>query len=380
MKEVNDMKVAIVHDWLVNYGGAERVVQQFLMLYPQADIFTLVYDKKKMNRYFPADKVHVSSLNKFPFATKIYTKLLKFMPAAFEEFDFSNYDLVIASSSSCAKGVITPPTVPFIAYIHTPMRYAWDLYNEYLNKSGIATKFFMRKWIPSIRQWDFISSQRIDAIAANSKYVSRRIQKFWNRDSTVIYPPVDTARLVPNGLGSENFYVVFSRFVPYKRIDLAIEACGRLDKQLVVIGSGSQEKELKAIANKYAHNTNKISFTGRISDSEVGNYLQRCKALIFCADEDFGIIPVEAQACGRPVIAFGKGGALETILENKTGIFFYEQTIDSVISAMTRFEELYAQKQFDSTIIAKHAASFSSERFRREFSTLVMKTIAQIKG
>ena len=293
-------KVAIVHDWLVTFGGAERVVQQLLIMYPQADIYTLVYDKEKMDKYFPAEKVHTSSIQKIPGATKIYTKLLKFMPKAFEEFDLSSYDLVISSSSSCAKGVITPPTVPYVAYIHTPMRYAWDLYFDYRKNSGKMTQFFMKKWIPAIRQWDYISSQRIDSIVANSNYIARRIKKFWNRESTVIYPPVETERLSPNGEKPEDFYIVFSRFVTYKRIDLAIKACGRLKRNLVVIGSGSQQKELEALAAKFSLNGAYITFTGRIGDDDVKDYLQRCRALIFCAEEDFGIIPVEAQACGRP--------------------------------------------------------------------------------
>lgn len=189
------MKTAIVHDWLVNYGGAERVVEQMLLLYPDADIYTLVYDEKKMGKIFPKEKVHTSSLQKIPMAEKLYTKFLSLMPKAFEEFDLTGYDLVIASSSCCAKGVITSPTTPFIAYIHSPMRYAWDLYYDYLKNSGRLTKFFMKRWMPDIRKWDYISSQRIDTLVANSSYIARRIKKFWNRDAAVVYPPVDTDRL-----------------------------------------------------------------------------------------------------------------------------------------------------------------------------------------
>jgi glycosyltransferase involved in cell wall biosynthesis len=218
------MKVAIVHDWLVKYGGAERVVEEMLKLYPDADIYTLVYDEKKMGKIFPKEKVHTSFVQKLPMSTRLYTKLLTLMPKAFESFDFSGYDLVLCSSSSCAKGVITPPDVPHICYIHSPMRYAWDQFFEYRKRSGRLTRFFMNRWMPSIRLWDFISSQRIDSLIANSKYIARRIQKYWNLPSTVIYPPVDTGRLSPNNKESEDFYVVFSRFVPYKRIDLAISA------------------------------------------------------------------------------------------------------------------------------------------------------------
>ena len=365
------MKVAIVHDWLVNYGGAERVVEELLKIYPDADIFTLVYNRKKMASHFAPKKVHTSFVQKIPFSSKLYTKLLSLMPKAFESFDFSNYDLIISSSSSCAKGIITPTSSTYIAYIHSPMRYAWDLYFDYFKRSGFLTRFFMKRQMPKIRQWDFISSQRIDNIVANSSYIARRIKKFWGRDSQVIYPPVDTKRLGWNGKQSENFYVVFSRFVSYKRIDLAISACGELGKKLVVIGSGSQEKELKKLASKY-HNS-EITFTGRISDEEVKDCLQRCKALIFCAEEDFGIIPVEAQACGRPVIAFKKGGALETVKENVTGIFFEEQETHSVVNAINKFEELYDKNTFSPQTICEHAQNFSAEKFQNNIKQLVLK-------
>lgn len=370
-------KVAIVHDWLVNYGGAERVVEEFLKIYPEADIFTLVYDEKKMGKIFPKEKVHASFLQKWPFSTKLYTKFLKFMPKAFESFDFSGYDFVLCSSSCCAKGVITPPLVPHIAYIHSPMRYAWDQYFQYKERSGRLTRYFMDKWMPSIRLWDYVSSQRIDTLISNSSYISRRIKKYWNRDSLVIYPPVSCDRLSPNNKPHEDFFVVFSRFVPYKRIDLAIKACGQLKKKLVVIGSGSQEKELKALAQSYKDAD--ITFTGRISDKEVMDYLQRCRALIFCAEEDFGIIPVEAQCCGRPVIAFGKGGALETVIEGKTGTFFHHATSDSVERAISRFEKLEADGAFDTDFIESHAKSFSEQRFEKQISECVEATIKKLE-
>lgn len=366
------MKVAIVHDWLVNYGGAERVVESFLKIYPEADIFTLVYDEKKMGKIFPKEKVYTSFVQKLPMATKLYTKLLSFMPKAFESFDLSSYDLVLCSSSSCAKGVITSPNTPHIAYIHTPMRYAWDLFFDYRRRSGNLTRFFMDRWMPSIRLWDFISSQRIDRLIANSNYIARRIKKFWNRDSNVIYPPVNTEKLCPNGKPAEDFYVVFSRFVPYKRVDLAISACIELNRKLVVIGSGSGEKELKALAN----GNKNITFTGRISDDEVKDYLQRCKAMIFSAEEDFGIIPVECQACGRPVIAFGKGGALETVVNGKTGLFFDKQETSSVAEAIKRFEQ--AEKSgtlLSPEKIAEYASTFSETRFRKQIEQTVNETI-----
>lgn len=372
------MKTAIVHDWLVNYGGAERVVEQMLLLYPDADIYTLVYDEKKMGKIFPKEKVHTSSLQKIPMAEKLYTKFLSLMPKAFEEFDLTGYDLVIASSSCCAKGVITSPTTPFIAYIHSPMRYAWDLYYDYLKNSGRLTKFFMKRWMPDIRKWDYISSQRIDTLVANSSYIARRIKKFWNRDAAVVYPPVDTDRLSVSDEAAGGYFVVFSRFVPYKRIDLAISACARLNKKLIVIGSGSQEKELKLLAASCKNAD--IKFTGRISDSEVKAYLQKCRALIFCAEEDFGIIPVEAQACGRPIIAFGKGGALETVVNEKTGVFFEEQSVESLVKAIEKFEKLDKENTFNPKKIREHAEKFSAENFRKNLSEQIRLTEDKVRN
>lgn len=371
------LKVALVHDWLVNYGGAEDVVSAILEIYPDADIYTLVHDKKKMKGRFEKNKIFTSRLQKIPFATRLYTKFLKFMPAAFEAFDFSAYDLVICSSSSCAKGVITPPSTAQVAYIHTPMRYAWDLFFDYQKRSGALTRFFMDRWMPQIRLWDYVSAQRIDALFANSKYIARRIKKFWNRDALVIYPPVNVGYFNPtNNVAREDFYVFFSRLVPYKRADIAIDACAALGKKLVVIGGGSEAKKLQELAKGKSG----ISFTGRISDEKVREYLQKCKALIFCAEEDFGIIPVQAQACGTPVIAFGKGGATESVLDKKTGVFFSEQTAASCAEAIKEFEKLEAAGNFDAKKIVAHAKTFSRERFIKEFKAACQDALSAVNG
>ena len=375
-----NLKVALVHDWLVNYGGAEDVVSAILEIYPDADIYTLVHDKKKMKGRFEKNKIFTSRLQKIPFATRLYTKFLKFMPAAFEAFDFSAYDLVICSSSSCAKGVITPPQTAQVAYVHTPMRYAWDLFFDYQKRSGALTRFFMDRWMPQIRLWDYVSAQRIDALFANSKYIARRIKKFWNRDAIVIYPPVNVGYFNPTngavGAAREDFYVFFSRLVPYKRADIAIDACAALGKKLVVIGGGSEAKKLQELAKGKSG----ISFTGRISDEKVREYLQKCKALIFCAEEDFGIIPVQAQACGTPVIAFGKGGATESVLDKKTGVFFPEQTAASCAEAIKEFEKLEAAGNFDAKKIVAHAKTFSRERFIKEFKAACQDALAAVNG
>lgn len=369
------MKVAIVHDWLVNYGGAELFVEYLLKIYPEAEIFTLVYDRKRMGNHFKDCKIHTSKIQKIPFATRIYTKLLKFMPAAFESFDFSEFDLVISSSSCCAKGVITPPYVPHVAFIHSPMRYVWDLFFDYRKRSGKMTQFFMNRWIPNLRLWDYVSSQRIDSVIANSKFIARRIKKFWNRDAKVIYLPVDVSRFNPAEKPREDFYVAFSRLVPYKRIDLAVSACKKLGKKLVVIGGGSEMENLK----KLAENDKNIIFLGRASDQVLQDYLQRCKALLFCAEEDFGFVPLESQACGAPVIAYGRGGALETVLEGKTGIFFEKQQTDSLCAAIEKFEKMDSEGTFIKEEIVKHARSFTEERFQREFKDTVQETVKKLK-
>jgi len=370
------MKVAIVHDWLTSYGGAETFVELLLRIYPDADIYTLVYDKKRIGDHFRNNTVYTSPLQRLPFSTRLYTKLLSFMPKAMESFDFAGYDLVICSSSCCAKGVITPPSVPQIAYIHTPMRYAWDLFFEYQKRSNPLVGHFMNKWMGAVRQWDYISSQRIDTLVANSSYIARRIKKYWNRDASVIYSPVNVRRFFPSDFHHEDFYVAFSRLVPYKRMDLAIEACRKLGRKLVVIGSGPEDKKLR----KLAAGDSSVTFTGRVSDEVLRRYLQTCRALIFCAEEDFGLVPLETQACGRPVIAFGKGGAGETVVSGKTGVFFAEQTVDSVVQAVREFESLDEKGTFDGRTIVEHAKTFSEERFTEQFTDAVNKTIERVKS
>ena len=401
--ELEKLKVAMVHDWLVNYGGAERVVEAILEIFPQADIYTLVYDEKKMGKSFPKEKVKTTFLQKIPKATKLYTKLLPLMPLAFEELDLTNYDLVISSSSCCAKGVITSPNTLHISYVHSPMRYIWDLYYDYKKKSNFLVKVFMTIFSKSLRVWDVTSSKRIDIVIANSNYIKKRIKKCWGIDSEVVYPPVEIEKYYPNGKEAEDFYVVFSRFVAYKRIDLAIEACKELSKKLIVIGDGEDIANGKNIAEhhykatwwdvkgegtykyqvlkyyfetqyqerenlkKLADNSKNIIFTGRISDEEVRDYLQKCKALIFCAEEDFGIIPVEVQACGRPVIAYGKGGALETVVDGITGVFFEKQEKESVKRAILEFEK----KSFKVENILENSKRFSKEIFKENLIKII---------
>lgn len=364
------MKVALVHDWLTNFGGAERVVLEFTKLFPEAPIFTAVYDPQKLGALFPPEKVRPSRMNKIPFSRRYYTKMLSLMPAAFESFDLSGYDLVLSSSSSCAKGVLTKADVPHVSYLHTPMRYAWDLYHQYLRDSSLPTRIAMRRLLPRIRSWDIQNSHLVDAFIANSTTVQGRIKKIYRRDSAVIFPPVNTDFFTPSGEGPGNYFLLLSRFVPYKRVDLAIEAFNKLGKPLVIIGGGSEEKRLRRLAGP------SIRFTGRLSDEETRTYYRNCRAFIFPPYEDFGITPLEAQACGRPVIAYGRGGALDTVLPGKTGLFFAEQTPEALAAAVEEAEGM----AFNTEAIRAHAEGFSAERFRKEIKIMINSSIRQFKS
>jgi len=367
--DLTKLKVALVHDWLTSYGGAERVLEEFTTLFPKAPIFTTVYDEKSIGHIFPKERVHPSFMQKIPGAIRIYRKLLALMPRAFEEFDFSGYDLVLSSSSSCAKGVLTPSGCLHVSYVHTPMRYAWDLYPEYLRVSGFITRWAMRRQMPGIRQWDALSSLRVDYFLANSREVAGRIKKIYRRDSEVLHPPVNTdfftagEEFPGETEEKDSYYLVLSRFVPYKRIDLAIKACNQLERKLVVIGSGPQEKELKRMAGST------IKFTGRIDDEETREYYRNCRAFIFPGFEDFGITPVEAQACGRPVIAYGRGGALDTVIPDSTGVFFPEQSIESLVNGILYFET----KEWDPDIIRGNAENFSIKKFHTSLLSILRK-------
>ncbi len=355
IESLSGLKVALVHDWLVSYGGAERVIEEFSRLFPEAPIFTAVYDEKSIGHAFPKERVRTSFIQRIPGSTKFYRKTLSLMPRAFEEFDLSGYDLVLSSSSSCAKGVLTSASTLHISYVHTPMRYAWDLYPEYLAEAGFLTRLGMRRQMPGIRQWDALSGQRVDRFLANSREVASRIHKTYRRDAAVLHPPVSTDFFAPKA-DPENhngYYLILSRFVPYKRIDLAIRACNEMGRKLVVVGSGPQEKELKKMSGP------NIQFTGRISDEEIRDYYRQCRAFLFPGFEDFGITPVETQACGRPVVAYGKGGALDSVIPGKTGVFFEEQTVDSLVKGIRRLESI----NWDSDVIRKHAELFDRSKF-----------------
>lgn len=374
------MKIAIVHDWLVTYAGAERVLEQMLNIFPQADLYSLIDFLPSNQREFIMDKhVTTSFIQKLPFAKKHYRQYLPLMPLAVEQLDLSAYDIVLSSSHAVAKGVITGPEQLHISYVHSPIRYAWDLQHQYLKESGLdkGLKGWVAKWIlHRIRQWDYRTSNGVDHFIANSRFIAKRILKVYRRESTVIYPPVDAEFFIFNEK-KEDFYFTASRMVPYKKIDLIVEAFSQMpDKKLVVIGDGPDFKKIKSISGK------NIELLGFQPSDVLREYMQRARAFVFAAEEDFGIAPIEAQACGTPVIAYGKGGVRETIKgpedEFPTGVFFDQQNVDAIKNTVQLFEKEYESK-IDPRKCRENAMRFSPERFRKELSDFVNEKYMKFK-
>ncbi|HSX37335.1 MAG TPA: glycosyltransferase [Chlamydiales bacterium] len=361
------MKTALVYDWFSETGGGgEKAFEAVYNLFP-SPIYTLLKDTASLNKTsFARENIHASFIQKFPRALKYYRYYFPFYPLAIEKFDLSNYDLIISCSHCVAKGVLTHAEQLHLCYCYTPVRYAWDLTHQYLGsqkKWNNLAHFFLHY----LRQWDVQSARRVDGFAAISHYIARRIQKIYGRKAAVIYPPVDT-NFFTIKTKKKDFYVAASRLVPYKKMDLIAEAFSQMpDKKLVIIGDGP---DLQKVKSKSAKN---IEILGYQSDNVLKKYLQNAKAFIFAAIEDFGILPVEAQSCGTPVIAFGKGASLETVKNNETGIFFQEQSPFAIQEAVRRFEQL----EFDPTQIRAHAETFNLDRFSREFKAWVQSERAK---
>jgi glycosyltransferase involved in cell wall biosynthesis len=327
------MKVAIVHYWLVNMRGGEKVIEALLEMFPDADIYTHVYNPKAVSALTGGRRVFTSRINRLPFAKKLYQLYMPLMPNALMDFDLQGYDLVISSESGPAKGVVPNPDAYHLCYCHSPMRYLWDMYHEYFRRSRPIVRFFMKRLIPGLRLWDAVSANMVDFFVANSAYVAKRIRRCYNREAEVVYPPVDVEKFISVERKPEDFYLFFGQLTGYKRADLAIDACIASGRRLVVAGSGAKKSEVR----KYKK-TDLVTFKGRVSDEELRDLYSRARALLFPGIEDFGIIPVEAQAAGCPVIAFRQGGAMDTVKENATGLFFDQQPPESLIAAMENFE------------------------------------------
>ncbi|BCB28703.1 hypothetical protein SKTS_35890 [Sulfurimicrobium lacus] len=365
------MKIAIVHDWLTVYAGAERVLEQMLACYPDADLFSTVDFLPDGQRGFILDKpVATSFIQHLPFAKSRYRNYLPLMPLAVEQFDLSGYDVVISSSHAVAKGVLTGPDQLHLCMCYSPIRYAWDLQHQYLKESGLDRGFkgWLAKWLlHKIRIWDARTANGVDGFMAISAFIARRIWKVYRRESSIVYPPVDVHAFELRE-EKEDFYLTASRMVPYKKIDLIVEAfSGMPDKRLVVIGDGPDFDKIKAEAG------GNVVLLGYQSHAVLKDHLQRARGFVFAAEEDFGIAPLEAQACGTPVIAFGKGGALETIRglddELPTGVFFFEQSVEAIRDAVSRFEQ--AGQQILPVSCRENAMRFSPECFRQAFGTFV---------
>ena len=361
------MKIAIVHEWLTIYGGSERVVEALHELYPDAPIYCLVYDAERMPERFKQYDIRPTFLQKVPLAKKHYQMFLPLMPYAYEQLDLTAYDVVITSSSACAKGVITRSDALNICYCHTPIRYAWEFYYEYIHNFGKLKKFLIGWFMHHIRMWDRLAADRVDYFMANSSYIQQRISKYYRRSSEVIFPPVNTYlyQLKPK----EDFYLIVSRLVTYKRVNLAVEAFNRLGLPLVIIGDGGEAEALRKQAK------GNVRFLGRLSDEEIADWYSRAKAFVFCGEEDFGITPVEAQAAGTPVIAYGRGGMLDTVVDGKTGIYFTESTADSLCAAIQKFEQDGVACSAEQ--IKEHAEQFSLKRFQQQIDSYIKQCAAE---
>lgn len=372
-------KIAIVHEWFITFAGSERVIEQLLQLYPHADLFSLMDFLPQAERGFLGGRsVNTSFLQTAPFINrKNYRQALPLMPLAVEQLDLSAYDVILSNCHAVSKGVITAPGQLHISYIHSPIRYAWDMQNSYLETSGLKSikGMLARMLLHYIRLWDSSAANRPDKLLANSKFIARRVEKIYRRAATVLYPPVDTEAFTPR-FEREDFYLAASRLVPYKRIDLIVDAFRQMPtKRLVVIGDGTETHWLNNLPAN-------ITWLGYQSNESLKDHMQRCRAFIFAAKEDFGIIPLEAQACGAPVIAFGEGGVHETVQgpqsEKPSGVFFYTQSAEAIREAVREFERLSPQIRPEAC--RANAERFSNQRFRNEVQQIISSAWEQFQS
>ena len=371
------MKVAIIQEWLVTVGGSDKVAKAILDVFPDADIYTLVAKKEICDELgIPWERVHTSFIQKMPFGKSKHRVYLPLFPFAIEQFDLRGYDVIISSSHCVAKGVLTKEDQLHISYVHSPIRYVWDMYNEYLEESNLThglKSWLVRYLLHRIRKWDMLSSFRVDYYISNSYYVGRRIKETYRRDSVTIHPNIDIScfELCEE---KKDYYLTSSRLVAYKKIDTVIEAFNRMpDKRLVVIGGGPNLEAYKKMAGP------NVEVMGYQPFDVLKERMQHAKAFVFAADEDFGMIPIEAESCGTPVIAYGHGGSLETVCDGKTGLFFKEQTADAIIEAVRRFESM-GEQPFSPQDCREWAEGFSEERFKREIKEFVEEKFKEFKA
>lgn len=361
------MKVAIVHDFLLKLGGAERVVKALADMFPKAPIYTLLYDENAVGSVFPKERIKTSFLQNYPkFLRKRNRFLVHQMPRAIEELDLDGYDLVISSSTAFSHGLITSLKTKHLCYCHSPMRYAWDWANEYREENNLhgLRGLLYAPLIKYLREWDRIASDRPDEYIANSGTVQQRLKKYYDAESEIIYPPVDVERFRARD-HSENYFLIVSTLTPYKKIDLAVQLFNKIGRKLVIIGDGPHQKYLENIAGE------NIEFLGFKDDKTVKEYMENCRAFIFPGEEDFGITPVEAMACGKPVLAYGKGGLTESVISGKTGEFFFEPNVESMEDGLARL--MYNEKFYKPKTIRAHAFLFSREVFEKKLMQKIRK-------
>lgn len=356
------MKVALVHDWLTGMRGGEKCLEVLCELFPEAPIYTLLHNKGAMSPLIESKKIITSFINFLPKIETHYRSYLPLFPKAIEQFNLSEFDLVLSTSHAVAKGVKVRSGALHICYCHTPMRYVWEMYDEYFGKekAGVVTRTAMKIVRPYLQQWDVKTASRVHYYIANSENVRRRIQRYYKTDAAVIFPPVDTERFQLSH-SKVGYYLMVTALVPYKRVDLAVNAFNTLGEELLIVGKGTETEKLKRLAHS------NIKFLGWRSDEELAQLYAGCKALIFPGEEDFGIVPLEAMACGKPVVAFGKGGALETVVDGKTGIFFSQQTKESLLQAVERLQQL----TFNPEEIRSHALQFSRTVYKQKMKNFI---------
>ncbi|MDP8228380.1 MAG: glycosyltransferase [Candidatus Electryoneaceae bacterium] len=362
-------RVALAHDWLTVMRGGEMVLEELCHLFPDADLFTIIHSPGTVSPLIESRRIIESPIVKLPGGRRLFRSYLPLFPWAVEAFDLRGYDLIISSSHCAIKGLIPPPNALHMSYVHTPMRYVWDMRTDYVGpqKIGPIARAVAGLVAHYLRNWDVVASTRVDHLIANSNHVRRRIWKYYRRRSSVIFPPVSVEHFSIAKSATKDYFLVVSALVPYKRVDLAVDVCRRLDVRLIVVGEGPERGRLKRMAGK------RTEFIGWQSQDVLTELYQNAIALLFPGEEDFGIVPVEAQACGTPVIAYGYGGALDTVIadpsqgENRTGLFFHEQTQEALIDAIRELET----GTFNPEAIRRHAMRFSRGRFRREISSQI---------
>jgi glycosyltransferase involved in cell wall biosynthesis len=367
------MRTALVHDWLTGMRGGERVLEALCGLYPDADIFTLYHRRGSVSERIERHRIRTSFVQRLPLARSYYRQYLPLFPMAVEQFDLDAYDLVISSSHCAAKAVVPPGRARHLCYCHSPMRYAWDQFDAYFGpaRAGrLASRWVYRPMLARLARWDASTATRVHRFVANSAHVAGRIRRYYSRVATIVYPPVDTIFFHPADVVPGSHFLIVSALVPYKRIERAMAACDRVGATLRLVGDGPDRARLEALAGRH------VEFLGRLSDEAVRDEYRGALAVILPGEEDFGIVPVEAQACGRPVVALGRGGALETVTDGETGVLFAEPDVDSLAAAL----EQVARRQFDSARISEHAQRFARARHVQRMREVIGETIAAPAG